>query len=100
MKESDSVKSINKPLQQFRFKIYRERNFLKKFYTPLWLKQLTTKQLIATILFWLIAVIILLMNKKDLHATGFYFLLATSAMVIMAHCIVYFKSKKKKKRLG
>ncbi len=98
MKESDSVKSINKTLQQFRFKIYRERKFLKKFYTPFWLEQLTKTQLIATILLWLIAVIILLMNKKALHATGFYFLLATSTIVVMAHCIVYFKSKRKKRR--
>lgn len=100
MEQTDSTKSINKPLQQFRFKIYQQRKFLKKFYTPFWLQPITKTGLTATLLIWLLAVIILVLHKKDFTANNFYFLLLSAAIVMAAHCIAYLKYKRKRGRLS
>jgi hypothetical protein len=98
MKERDHAKSANKPLQQFRFEIYRQRKFLKRFYTPLWLQPQTKAHLLSAILLWLFAVIILVWYKNDFNTSNFYFLFFTSAMVTVARCMAYYKFKRERKR--
>lgn len=95
MKGGNNYKSNNWPLQQFRFKLNKQRNFFKKFYTPNWLQAPTKTQLMVTIALWLLAVTLLIGNKSSLHTNIFQLLLVTSVISLLAQCVAYYKSKKK-----
>ena len=95
MKESFGLKSNNKHLQQFRFKLYLQRKFLKKFYTPFWLQQPTKAGLIATIALWLVAIVFLISNKNIFHTNVFYLLLSFAAFSLIVHFVAYYKTKRK-----
>ncbi|MGV3658191.1 MAG: hypothetical protein ACO1NX_09560 [Chitinophagaceae bacterium] len=95
MKKSFGLKSNNKHLQQFRFKLYLQRKFLKKFYTPFWLQPPTKAGLIISVAIWLVAIVFLIVNKSNFHTNVFYLLLSFAAFSLIVQSAAYYKTKRK-----